>query len=252
MTDDSAAEEPVPTEPDARIGVLLCDHVPADLQVLSGGDYDLVYRHMLRAAEPQLDVVTYAAVDGDLPASPNECDGWIITGSHDDALSDESWVVALREWVGSAVVGGARIVGICFGHQLVAVALHGTVGRAEKWRVGPQDTTVESTPWFDGGDVRLNAMHRDVVTELPPGGRAIATGTTSEFPAYLVGDNVICVQDHPEFDAPYTSALIDARTDRIDPATVESARHRLTVEPTDGSTVGRWLVDFLLDRRIRC
>jgi len=232
-----------------RIGVLLCDHVPADLQAISGGDYDLVYRHMMLAAEPDLEVDVYPAVDGVLPESADECDGWIITGSHLSAYSDEAWVVALRDWLAGAAAAGARIAGVCFGHQLVAEALGGKVGRADKWKVGPQSTEVEATEWFEGGEVNLNAMHRDVVTELPPGARAIAAGSTSEFPAYLVGGNIVCVQDHPEFNADYVSALIDARLDRIDADTVASARARLAAGPTDGPTVGRWLVDFLLDRR---
>jgi len=236
--------------PLARIGILLCDHVPLDLQEQSGGDYDLVYRQMMQKAEPRLEVVSYAVVNGEFPDSLDECDGWIITGSHLDADSDEPWVVALREWVGVASAAGARIAGVCFGHQLVAEALGGSIGRTKRWRVGPQDTTVDSTPWFPGGEVKLNAMHQDVVTTLPPGGRNIAVGTTSEFPAYLVGDNIVCVQDHPEFDASYVRSLIDARLDRIDPDTVAAARLRLDTTDTDGSVVGGWLVDFLLDRRV--
>jgi len=236
-------------QPVARIGVLLCDHVPPDLQELSGGDYDLVYREMMLQAEPRLEVVSYAVVDGEFPESLDECDGWIITGSHLGADSTEPWVAALREWIAEAAAAGARIAGVCFGHQLVAEALGGSVGRAESWRVGPQDTVVEPTPWFEGGEVKLHAMHQDVVTALPPGARNIAVGSTSEFPAYLVGDNIVCVQDHPEFDADYVRSLINARLDRIDPDTVASARRRLDTTDTDGSTVGGWLVDFMLDRR---
>jgi len=235
--------------PKPRIGVLLCDHVPADLQAMSGGDYDLVYRQMMVAAEPELEVAVYPAVDGVLPELADECDGWIITGSHLSAYSNEAWVVALREWLADAAAAGARIAGVCFGHQLLAEALGGKVGRADKWKVGPQHTEVESTDWFEGGEVKLNAMHQDVVTELPPGGRTIAKGTTSEFPAYLVGSNIVCVQDHPEFNADYVRALIDKRLDRIDPDTVASARALLDSHTTDGAAVGGWLVDFLLDRR---
>ncbi len=248
MSNNLAGSRSAAAEPLARIGVLMCDHVPADLQELSGGDYDHVYRRLLLAAEPRLEMITYAVVDGELPASPHECDGWIITGSHESAFSDASWIVAFRDWIASAATAGARIAGVCFGHQLVAVALGGSVEQAETWKVGPQDTVVEPTRWFAGGEVRLNAMHKDVVTELPPGGRSIATGTTADHPAYLLGDNIVCVQDHPEFDVDYVRSLIDARVDRIDPDTVESARRRLEDVPTDGPTVGVWLVDFLLDR----
>ncbi len=245
MSDSTAGPA---TDPLARIGVLMCEHIPVDLQESTGGDYDLVYRRLLHAAEPRLEVITYAVVDGELPASPHECDGWMITGSRESAFSDASWVVAFRDWLASAATAGARIAGVCFGHQMIAEVLGGSVERAETWKVGPQDTIVEPTRWFAGGEVKINAMHKDVVTELPPGARSIATGTTANHPAYLVGDNIMCVQDHPELDADYVRLLIDARIDRIDPDAVESARRRLDDDPTDGPTVGVWLVDFLLDR----
>jgi len=236
--------------PKPRIGVLMCGHVPVDLQEISGGDYDLVYRNLVESADPNIDLAVYPVIDDAFPESIDECDGWIITGSPYDADSDEAWVVKLRDWITEASAARARIAGVCFGHQLVAEALGGKVGRADRWKVGPQDTEVQPTSWFEGGEVKLNAMHQDVVTQLPPGARLIAEGSTSEFPAYLVGNHIVCVQDHPELDADYVGALLDLRVARIDADTASAARRRLASEPTDGRTVGRWLVDFLLDRRL--
>lgn len=231
------------------IGVLMCGHLGETLRPVAGGDYDTVYGDLLRAAAPDLEVRAYDAIGGELPARTDECDAWILTGSPRDAFADEPWIVALADFVARAVADRARVAGVCFGHQLVAVALGGRVERSDRFVVGPQDMTMAATPWFDGGPVTLNAMHRDVVTELPPDATVIASGETADVPAYLVGDHVLCVQDHPEFTNEFTRALVAVRREQIGPATADAALAALDQRRTDGPTVGRWITDFLLDRR---
>jgi GMP synthase-like glutamine amidotransferase len=208
-----------------------------------------MYTALLRQAEPELDVKIYDVVNGDLPERAGECDAWIITGARYDAYSDEPWITALRDVVAELHEQQARLAGVCFGHQIVAHALGGEAGPAGEWKAGPQEMTVDPTPWFDGGTVWLNAMHRDVARTLPPGAEPIATGTTAEYPAYLVGDTIFCVQDHPEFNRRYTAAIIDARRERMGADTADAAAKTVTEIDTDGDVVGRWIVDFLLDRR---
>jgi GMP synthase-like glutamine amidotransferase len=237
------------TAADPLIGILLCAHLPAELQPVAGGDYDTVYRNLLQSGDPGVRTRPYDAINGELPASPDECDAWVLTGSPHDAFEDTPWIVALRDFVARAVAGGARIAGVCFGHQLVATALGGTVERADGFAVGPHTMHVEPTEWFTGGEVTINAMHRDVVTRLPAGARTIAAGTTAEFPAFLVGDSVFCVQDHPEFGRALAAALIDSRRDLIGDTTASDATERVNEIATDGELVAGWIVDFLLDRR---
>jgi GMP synthase (glutamine-hydrolysing) len=90
---------------------------------------------------------------------------------------------------------------VCFGHQVVAHALGGRAENTGTWKAGPQQLTVEPTPWFEGGTVKVNAMHQDVASIVPPGGRTIASGETAAHPMYLVGETILCIQDHPEYDA---------------------------------------------------
>jgi GMP synthase-like glutamine amidotransferase len=234
---------------DPLIGILLCAHLPAELQPLTGGDYDTVYRDLLRSGDPRVDTRAYDAINGELPASTEECDAWVLTGSPHDAFEDTAWIAVLRDFVVRAVADGARIAGVCFGHQLVATALGGTVERSGGFAVGPHTMHVEATEWFSGGEVTINAMHRDVVTRLPAGARTIATGTSAEVPAFLVGDSVFCVQDHPEFGRALTAALIDSRRNLIGDETALAATERLGEITTNGELVARWIVDFLLDRR---
>jgi GMP synthase (glutamine-hydrolysing) len=238
-----------PTGP--LIGILACDHVEGDelLGASGGADYDAMYARMLRLADPSITTRTYDAVGGELPEGPDECDGWIITGARHDSYSDEAWVVALRTFVADLYGAQARTVGVCFGHQLVAHALGGEAGPAGEWKAGPLPLEVDPTPWFAGGRVHLHAMHRDVARVLPPDAVTIGRGTTAEHPIYLVGDSILCIQDHPEFDTVYVSALIDVRRPRFGDDFADAALETVATTGTDGDVVGGWIVDFLLDRR---
>ncbi len=247
--DKRTIEEPAAPRP--LIGILVCDHVRGDdlLSAADGMDYDAMYTALLIGAEPELDVRIYDVVNGEAPERPDECDGWIITGARYDAYADEPWIKALRDFVAELHEQQARLVGVCFGHQIVAHALGGEAGPAGEWKAGPQQMTLDPTPWFEGGMVWLNAMHRDVARTLPPNAKPIATGTTAEYPAYLVGDTIFCVQDHPEFNRRYTAAIIDARRERLGNDTADTAARTVMDIDTDGDLVGRWIVNFLLDRR---
>ncbi len=236
-----------------RIGVLLCDHAMAELGHLIGGDYDNLFEDFLLTAAAAcgvaVDVSFFDAVNGVLPAQPDICDAWVVTGSQHDAYADNEWTNDLRAFLRDAIATRARVVGICFGHQLIASALGGSVEPTALWRIGPQRLTLHATPWFPETQVHLHGMHRDIITVLPPGATVIGEGTTAEVPAYLLGDNVFCVQDHPEFPTPYVAALIAARADRIDAATSSAAQDAIRRQPTDGAELGRMIIRFLDDDR---
>lgn len=245
-----------PDTPPLKIGVLLCDHVMAELGYLAGGDYDDLFREFLQTAANANGVVVnlsfFDAINGVLPAHPGVCDAWVVTGSRHDAYADNAWTNNLRAFICDVLAVEARVAGICFGHQLIATAMGGSVEPTEQWLLGPQRLTLHATHWFPETEVHLHAMHRDVVTVLPPGATVIGAGTTAEVPAYLLGDNVFCVQDHPEFPAPYVAALIAARADRIDAATAHAAQDAIRRQPTDGDDLGRAIIGFLNDDRIDC
>jgi GMP synthase-like glutamine amidotransferase len=231
-----------------RIGIVVCDHFPADTKAVAGGDVGDLHRRLLGGVEPGLELEEYDATSGALPA-PDTCDAWVITGSRADAHGRSPWVLDLLEWIRHAA-DRARMAGICFGHQAVAQALGGQVERAAGgWTVGPQVLELDGTPWFEPATVTINAMHRDEVTRLPPGVSSLGHGTTAAAPAFIVHDRILCIQDHPEFEPTLTSHLINRRRDRIDPALAEAGLARCQTVPTDGHLVGRWMVDFLLDRR---
>jgi GMP synthase (glutamine-hydrolysing) len=232
------------------IGILACDHVGPELrQAARGRDYDDMYTEMLQAAEPSIRTRTYDVVGGELPRRPDECDGWIVTGARYDAYVDEPWIVDLRAFIVDVLEHRARLVGVCFGHQAVAHALGGRAEPTGTWKAGPQTIEVDDTAWFDGSQVTIHAMHQDVASIVPPGARTIARGETAEHPMFLVGDSILCVQDHPEYDADYIAALVEARRPRMGDEITDNALHTIATESVDNDVVGRWIADFLLDRR---
>lgn len=241
--------DPVPADRGPVVGVLVCDHVLPELRDAAGGDYPEVYAGFLRRADPHLAVRTYDAVDGELPADPDECDAWILTGARYDAFGEERWLVELRALLVELHAAGRRTVGICFGHQVLAQALGGRVERAEGWRAGPHRLELDATPWYPATTADLHAMHRDEVATLPPGARPAGRGTTAEHAAFLLDEHVLGIQDHPEFTDAYVLALAESRLDRFGEDLVVDVRQRVAARENGGPRLARPIVDFLLDRR---
>ena len=139
-------------------------------------------------------------------------------------------------------------VGICFGHQLLAQALGGTVERAAVgWGAGVDGRDVEHrAAWMapPTDELALHFMHQDQVVELPPGGRVLGRADHCPVALLEVGPTTMGVQAHPEFTRAYTDALLADRVARIGDAEVAAARAGLA-RRTDEATVARWMARVL-------
>jgi GMP synthase-like glutamine amidotransferase len=231
-----------------RIGVLICDHIDEDLRSFAGGDMDELFLSALLDADPDLDVRFYDAVGGELPQSPTDCDGYILTGSHHSAYEDLQWIEDLSEFIRSAHQQDKRMVGLCFGHQLLAQALGGRVEKAPRWTTGVQLLELSEQPWFKGGPTPLLAIHQDVVTALPTDSCVIGHGTTADIPAYRIGDNVLGLQYHPEFKPEFIEELILRRVDLIGQEASEAALATLRTQTARKSTMDS-ILRFLRDEK---
>lgn len=234
-----------------RIGLLECDHVAPHLRHIRG-DYADMFRSLFAAHAPEVTLVGYDAIGGQLPADPHEQDAWLISGSRHSVYEDLPWIHGLLDFIRAVDAARGVMVGICFGHQAIAHALGGETTRSDRgWGVGVHEADVEATlPWMEPArqEVRLLMTHQDQVLGLPEGARPLARSEHCEVAMFELGGRVLGIQGHPEFTPAYAAALMDERLDRIPPDVVAAARSTLA-HGTDEAVVTTWISRFVAAAR---
>ena len=207
-----------------RIGILKCGQSPEVIRA-ELGDYDTMFERML--AGRGFDFDSYHVEAMEFPGDVHAADGWLLTGSRHGVYEDHEFIPPLEDFIRRAYAAGVPLVGICFGHQIVAQALGGRVEKyAGGWAVGPQDYD------FGGQKVTLNAWHQDQVVELPEGAEVIATNGFCENAALLYADRAFTVQAHPEFPDEFIAGLIEHRGSTVPEPLIDAARAGLgTADP---------------------
>lgn len=186
-----------------KIGILITGHVAEALQA-EHGNYDLMFQQFL--AGHGFSFEAWYVVDGQFPRSPSEADGWLITGSKHGVYEDHAWIDPLERLIRAIVADHLPLVGICFGHQIIAQALGGHVEKFDGgWSVGRTTYQGERGPYI------LNAWHQDQVITPPDGARVLASSDFCKYAMLAIGDHVLTVQPHPEFSPAYTADLARVR-----------------------------------------
>ncbi|QOL80881.1 type 1 glutamine amidotransferase [Pseudooceanicola spongiae] len=207
-----------------KIGILQTGHAPDEIRDAIG-DYPKLFTQLLDGNGFTFE--TFPVVDGVFPDSATTCDGWLITGSRHGAYEDHAWIPPLEDLIREIRDTGRPLVGVCFGHQIIAQALGGKVEKfSGGWSVGATRYT------GDAGDVTLNAWHQDQVTQVPEGARVVASSPFCENAALLYGDKIYTVQAHPEFTAPVVASLLATRAPGVVPPDLIDAAHSAVDTPT--------------------
>ncbi len=228
-----------------KLGILKTGAPPPSAREKFGG-YPDMFRKLL--GESAFDYRVYAVDEGDWPAKVDICDAYLITGSACGVYDPEPWIGELKAFLNQAR-GKAALVGVCFGHQVMAEAFGGKVIRSPKgWGVGEHAYQVRSRePWMDEAtQIRLPASHQDQVVEPPPGAEVFASSEFSAFGALAYRDQkAISIQLHPEFEPAYAIALIESRRGgRYSDEEADRAIASYGGED-DRARVGAWIRNFL-------
>ncbi|CEP03762.1 hypothetical protein PBRA_003369 [Plasmodiophora brassicae] len=200
-----------------RYAVLVVGHVPPAF-LEQYGDYATMYQQLLKEGpHEQWDV--YKCIENEFPDEPvlDSYRGYVIGGSRHDAHSDLEWIVKLRQLIKTIYERKkSNLLGVCFGHQVIAHSLGGLSGRATGWQVGLQEVTATDAAKsrFPTLPPKLNLLkiHRDQVNKLPPGAELLAKSANTPIEMFSLGDRVLCVQSHPEFNCDIVQRLVETRT----------------------------------------
>jgi GMP synthase-like glutamine amidotransferase len=232
------------------VALLECDHVNDDLRH-HAGDYADMFTTLLGAHAPEVTLERIDVVGGAPLPAVGAHDGIIISGSRQSVTDDLPWIDALTDLLHEAAARREPLVGICFGHQLIAQAFGGRVQRAPVgWGIGVHEAVVTATrPWMDPplDRFRLLVSHQDQVTLLPSDAEVLAVSDHAPIAAFQLG-SLLGFQGHPEFVPTYAEALMDLRLERIGAAVVDPARATLTTS-TDHAVVARWIARFFSEHR---
>jgi GMP synthase-like glutamine amidotransferase len=205
------------------------------------GDYPAMFADLLG---PEFEIERFDAAAGQLPDEPAAHAAYLITGSPAGVYDPLPWIEPLCAFIRSAQT--SKMVGVCFGHQIMAEALGGRVEKSDKgWGAGLHCyDIVRHEAWMDGVEaIAIPASHQDQVVIQPPATDVIAASDFTPFAGLAWTDRpAISFQFHPEFSPAFAKALIEQRYDIVpDPDTAIASLDA----PNDNARVGGWIGRFL-------
>lgn len=231
------------------VGILGAGQPPAEM-----GDqypkYSTLIGDQLMAINPRIKAVPYNIWDGEMPQSAHECDAWVVSGSKFGVYEAVGWIAPLSEIIRTAYQDNIPMVGICFGHQLIAQVLGGKVVKSDKgWSLGNETYRLINPPaWMDGAEKEftIQAYHQDQVVELPASATVLIKSDFCPYAGLLFeNDKTLTVQAHPEFGAAYMRALLDFREQSLPGDPITEAAYQKVDHANDRQQFMRWMANFL-------
>jgi len=221
------------------------------------GDFDAWF---VRGLSDDLDLTIADVTQTAPPGQPADWDGIVITGSPAMVSERPAWSEAAAEWTRHAVEARVPVLGVCYGHQLLAHALGGKVGFHPEGRdTGTKQVTLldtaSSDPLFQQMPPQFPAQltHKQSVLELPPGAILLANSSFEPHQAFRVGTNAWGVQFHPEFTDQIMKAYLEVQTPELDQEGLNASQLRAEVTPAPAaSDVLRYFSELITDRFANC
>ncbi len=216
------------------------------------GSYAEMFQRLFLSVDGRQEFSVYRVTERHYPESIDECDAYLITGSKSSVYDDEPWIVELQDYVVSLHKQRKKLIGICFGHQLIAQALGGLTQKSENgWGVGNVVSNIEKTmPWMGNAKQQFSLLvsHQDQVTALPVDAMLIASNEQCPNSGFQIASHILAFQGHPEFSEDYLKYSMNKRRDLIGEEKYNKALDSLKGSQ-DSQLVAQWIINFIkMDR----
>ncbi len=210
-----------------KITIIEVGKVPEPLQDRFA-PYTVMFEDMFASSGLSFDYEAVRVLDGEALPDPETLEGIAITGSPAGVYEDHAWLDPLRAFVRQAYAARTPMLGICFGHQVMAEALGGDVRQSEKgWGLGRHHYRVTSRPDFMASapeTLSVVCSHQDQVIVPPREAEVIlASEFTPNAGLFYRTGQALSFQPHPEFDDSYGTALVELRRSKAEGAVIEEA-----------------------------
>ena len=228
------------------IGVLNVYHWDGDPNSYQAR-YAPMFSSFLEATFPETQIRIYNVPSGDRPQTPKDCDRWLISGSSKSVYEDFEWVHWVKSFVQQIHEEKSKLIGLCFGHQMIAHALGGQVKKSDRgWGVGVREFNILTRKtWMNPSlkAVRLLYSHQDQVVSLPPGSEHLGQSAFCEYECYQLGEHILSFQGHPEFSKDFALERYTSRKELIGDEIFEEAKASLK-NSTHAQEVWSWIKSF--------
>lgn len=205
------------------------------------------FRDMFDAQDDRFTYRIYMTIGGEIPQDLDEQDTYMITGSPLSVLDPHVFTDGLMDFIRRCDAAKKPLMGACFGHQAIALALGGKVAkRSGGYNVGIEDTVFHAQrPWMRPARDRLAMymFHEDTVTELPLGCDLLGSSANCEIASFAKGDHILTTQAHPEFGHDFMACVLRFSESAI-PKDSRQAVWDSLARQAQGDVFGLWTTEF--------
>tara|TARA_B100000530_G_scaffold210376_1_gene134672 strand:+ start:4384 stop:5085 length:702 start_codon:yes stop_codon:yes gene_type:complete len=230
-----------------KIGILNSDTVQID-GAAEFGQYPEMFSKVFWTLDPNIQFKTYEVQYNDYPQDLNECDAYLITGSKASCYDNVQWIHALKEFIKALHKNKKKLIGVCFGHQIIAEALGGSVRKSPSgWHAGVDSISLnnDALEYGDQGKkYNLVFSHQDEVKRLPRNATLIAESASCPIGMFLIENHIFCTQGHIELDKKFARMIYDFRKKQIGDSKHQHACETLEMQ-TDEHEVAKSLLEFI-------